>query len=77
MEGWSKAVASALNTPTGIFLVDLWNGVIRPSAASIALFLWVRALNEQGWHMSPWDQELVGAILGFFFAHRFMAARGK
>jgi len=55
---------------TGILLVDLWNGVIRPAAASLALYLWVCALNSQGWKMSDWDRELVGVIIGFYFATR-------
>lgn len=62
---------------TGIFLVDLWNGVIRPLAATIAIVLWVRALNAQGWAMGEWDKELVGVILGFFFASRELTKRGK
>lgn len=75
-EGWAAAVASA-NKPTGILVVDLWNGCIRPLAASIAIFLWVIALNAQGWKMGDWDKELVGVVLGFFFASRVMTAKGK
>lgn len=76
MQGWASAVASA-QKPTGIFLVDLWNGIIRPLAASIALYLWVVALNAQGFKMGEWDRELVGVILGFFFATRMMSKMGK
>lgn len=76
LEGWSGAVREALK-PTGIWLVDLWNGCIRPLAASIALLLWVGALNRQGWAMGPWDQELVGVVLGFFFASRELNKRNK
>lgn len=68
-EAWAGAVQQAAK-PTGIWIVDVWNGVIRPLAASIAVFLWVVALNAQGWKMSDWDRELVGVILGFFFATR-------
>lgn len=75
-EGWAAAVASA-HKPSGIYLVDLWNGIIRPLAASIAIFLWVFALNEAGWKMSDWDKELVGVILGFYFATRVMVHRNK
>jgi hypothetical protein len=57
---------------TGIWLVDLWNGVIRPAAASLALYLWVVALNTRGWTMTDWDRELVGVIIGFYFATRVM-----
>lgn len=76
LQGWAAAVAAA-NKPTGIGWVDAWNGVIRPGAASIALFLWVNALNSQGWSMSEWDRELVGVVLGFFFASRMMSKAGK
>lgn len=76
LDGWSKAVAEATK-PTGIFAVDCWNGVIRPLAASIAIILWVFALNQQGWKMGDWDKELVGVILGFFFASRELMKRGK
>jgi hypothetical protein len=74
MQGWAAAVAAA-GKPTGILVVDLWNGVIRPLCASIAIFLWVCALNAAGWHMTDWDKELVGVILGFFFASRVMTQR--
>lgn len=76
LEGWSGAVREALK-PTGIWLVDLWNGIIRPLAATIALVLWVGALNGQGWMMGEWDKELVGVVLGFFFASRELSKRGK
>ena len=75
-EGWFAAVRQAMQ-PTGIAWVDAWNGVIRPLAASIAILLWVLALNTQGWKMTDWDMELVGVILGFFFASRELMKRGK
>jgi len=73
---WESAVSSAMR-PTGITFVDVWNGVIRPLCATIAVLLWVLALNEQGWKMSEWDKELVGVVLGFFFASREMLKRNK
>ena len=63
--------------PTGIKLVDGWNGIIRPLCATVAVILWVRALNAQGWAMTDWDQQLVGVILGFFFANRVLGQRGN
>jgi hypothetical protein len=75
-EGFYAALREAQKA-TGIFLVDLWNGVIRPLAASIAIALWVLALDSQGWKMGEWDKELVGVILGFFFASRELTKRGK
>ena len=76
LQGWSAAVATA-TARSGIWIVDLWNGIIRPSAASIALYLWVAALYAQSWQMTDWDKELVGVILGFFFASRMMQQRGQ
>lgn len=58
---------------TGIYFADLWNSVIRPAAASISLYLWVVALNAQGWKMTEWDRELVGVIIGFYFASRVLS----
>jgi len=76
LQGWASAVASA-QKPSGIWFVDAWNGIIRPLAASIAIGLWVIALREAGWKMSEWDRELVGVVLGFFFASRVLTKSGK
>lgn len=80
----SELEAAAFNTamgeafkPSGIKLVDVWNGVIRPFAASLALYLWFRKLDGQNFTMTDWDYTLVGTILGFFFASRELAKRGK
>lgn len=62
---------------TGIYLVDLWNGIIRPALATECMLLvslhfyrhhWV--LDEQGW-------ALVGAALGIFVADRTLFKKGK
>ena len=75
-DGFYSAVSQAMK-PSGIFLVDLWNGIIRPLCATIAIMLWVKALGNQGWAMAAWDMEMVAAILGFFFADRSMGKKGK
>jgi hypothetical protein len=75
-EGFYAAVTTAMK-PSGIWLVDLWNGIIRPLCASIAIVLWVFYLQQKGWAMDSWSQEMVAAILGFFFADRSMGKRGK
>lgn len=74
--GWNLAVENAMK-PTGIRWVDAWNGAIRPMCASIAIILWVFALNKNGYIMTDYDRELVSGILGFFFADRALAKRGK
>lgn len=63
--------------PTGIKLVDAWNASIRPAAASIALWLWLRHLWVNNWAMAGRDWELVCGILGWFFADRTLGKRGK
>lgn len=73
---FGEAIIQAFK-PTGITFVDVWNGVVRPAAATIALGLWVGKLVMQNFQMSEWDTELVGAILGFFFADRSLGKRGK
>lgn len=73
-DAWSGLVKESVK-PTGLALVDTWNGVIRPLCATIAVMLWVVALGHQGFAMGEWDRELVGAILGFFFASRVLAKK--
>ncbi len=70
------AVAQAFK-PTGYSVVDIWNGIIRPCAATIALVLWVMKLVANKFVMDDWDRELGGAVLGFFFADRSLGKRGK
>lgn len=71
-----EAVVNATTTATGIWLVDFWNGVIRPALATIAIGLWVGhvlmwwKLDEQSW-------TLVGAVLGIYVADRALFKRGK
>lgn len=62
---------------TGIFLVDLWNNVIRPACATVALVLWIYKLVHVQGVMDAWDLDLIGAIFGFFFADRSLIKRGK
>lgn len=75
-DAFTEAMKDAFKA-TGIVWVDVWNGVIRPAGASIALALWVGKLASQGWKMDGWDMELAGAVLGFFYADRSLGKRGK
>lgn len=63
--------------PTGIKGVDAWNACIRPSAATVALLLWIMELVIAGFALTEWDRELMGSILGFYFADRSLRHRGK
>lgn len=64
------AAMKTINAKSGIKWIDGFNALIRPLCASVALMLWVMALNGQGFTLTEWDRELVGAIIGFWFAHR-------
>lgn len=75
-QGYYDSVREAMK-PTGILVVDTWNGVIRPMCATIAISLWVFALYNKGFNMEDWDKEMVSAVLGFFFADRTLGKRGK
>ena len=75
-DAFTEAMKSAFK-PTGYALVDVWNGVIRPAAATIVLVLWAAKLAGQGFKMDDYDMEISGVVLGFFFADRGLAKRGK
>lgn len=73
---WAQAVAD-VGKPTGIAWVDTWNGVIRPLLATLAITVVVAEIVRNGFVLSEWDRELVGAILGLYVADRTLAKRGK
>ena len=75
-DAFVKAMQDAMK-PTGIAFVDIWNGIIRPQFAQIALCLWFAKVVGQGFVMDAYDQELSCAILGFFCADRALQRRGK
>jgi hypothetical protein len=63
--------------PTGVKWVDGWNGTIRPAAATFSLLLWFGNVAAYGFKVTTWDQDLIAGVLGFFFADRSLARRGK
>lgn len=73
---WGKGVLEG-GKATGIKLVDAWNASIRPAAASLSLFLWGHSVYVASWIMTEQDWQLVCGIIGYFFADRSMAKRGK
>lgn len=75
-EAFVAAMKDAMK-PIGIFFVDAWNGCIRPLAATIALGVWAIALWRSGFLPSDWDKDLIGVVLGFYFASRELTKRGK
>lgn len=75
-EAFANAMKDAFK-PTGIYWVDVWNGIIRPAAATVALVMWVLKLAHQGFVMQDYDLEITGVVLGFFFADRSLGKLGK
>ncbi len=73
---WADAVA-AVGRSTGIKFIDVWNGSIRPALATLAMLVIVFEIVQNGFILSDWDRELVGAILGIYVADRSLARRGK
>lgn len=75
-DAWATAVAD-VGKQTGIRFLDIWNGSIRPALASMAMAIVVFEVLQNGFVLSDWDRELVGAILGIYVADRSLVRRGK
>lgn len=73
---WAQAVADVGKT-TGIKFLDYWNGSVRPLLATLSIGVVVANIIANGFILSDWDRELVGAILGIYVADRSLARRGK
>jgi len=80
----SKLDAAAFNTAveltgksTGIWLVDLWNGVIRPALATMCAALVALHFYRANWVLDENGWALVGAVLGIYVADRTLFKRGK
>ena len=71
-DGFVEAV-KATGLKTGVFLVDLWNGVIRPLLATICIGLWIASLFERGFKLDEWDRALMSLALGVFVGGRIHA----
>jgi hypothetical protein len=75
-DAFAAAMENAFK-PTGNIVVDVWNGVIRPSFGTLCLALWFAKVVAQGFVMEDWDRELLAGIVGFYFADRSLGKRGK
>lgn len=73
---WAQAVAD-VGKSTGIKFLDIWNGSVRPLLATIAIAVVMFEIIKNGFVLSEWDRELVGAILGIYVADRSLGKRGK
>jgi hypothetical protein len=71
------AAVESVGHTTGIGWLDAWNGSIRPALATLAAALIVFEAFRNGFVLSEWDRELVGAILGIYVADRHLSKRGK
>ncbi|HAF43445.1 MAG TPA: hypothetical protein DCK83_00485 [Gallionellaceae bacterium] len=73
---WAQAVAD-VGRSTGIKFLDIWNGSVRPLLATIAIGVVLFEIIRNGFVLSDWNRELVGAILGIYVADRSLGKRGK
>jgi hypothetical protein len=73
---WARTVAD-VGRLTGLKVLDYWNGSVRPLLATLAILVVVAEIIRNGFALSDWDRELVGAILGVYVADRSLARRGK
>jgi hypothetical protein len=74
-QAFTEAMKSA-NVQTGVRWIDGWNGSIRPSAATVAVLLWLLKVIKAGLVLTAWDENLVASVLGYYFADRHIA-KGK
>lgn len=71
-DAFVEAVKAA-GQKTGIVVVDVWNGVIRPLLATMCIALWALKVIKAGLVLDAWDQELMGLALGVFVGGRIHA----
>ncbi len=76
VDAWAEAVKS-IGKQTGILVIDIWNGVIRPLLATMAIVMVIGEVVQNGFTLNEFDRELFGAILGLYVADRALAHRGK
>lgn len=79
-DAWRQAVANS-QKPTGIKVVDVWNGLMRPAFYTLALYIVLLICVKAGWQIAALEAagviDLVFSIVGFLFADRSIRNRGK
>lgn len=75
-DAFTKAVDATMKS-TGIWIVDLWNGIIRPAGATLFLALVTLHFYRRGWVLDEQGWTLAGAFLGIYVADRALFKRGK
>jgi hypothetical protein len=77
---WREAQARAA-APTGITLVDAWNGCIRPAFGTFALYVILLICVHAKWDLVALGAagilDVVFSIIGFYFADRTLRKAGK
>lgn len=62
---------------TGVWLIDAWNGAIRPALATLCMVLVALYFHRQGWALDENGWALCGSVLGVYVADRQLFKRGK
>lgn len=75
-DAWLTAVKGT-TTITGVWLIDLWNGVIRPLVATWSIIMITLHFAQSGWLLDDNGWGLCGAALGIYLADRALFKRGK
>lgn len=75
-DAWASVVRGTTQQ-SGIWLVDLWNGIIRPFGATLCLALVVLHFYRADWVLDEQGWALIGAFLGVYVADRALFKRGK
>ena len=75
-EAFAQAVAD-VGKPTGIRLLDVWNGSIRPMLATIAAYMLIQETIMNNFSPTAHVLYICDAILGIYVADRSLAKRGK
>lgn len=74
-DGWAEAVKGTTRA-TGVWLVDLWNGVIRPAVATWSIVM-ISGNYLEWWSLDDNGWAICGAALGIYLADRSLFKRGK
>ena len=75
-DAWLDAVQGTSKT-VGIWLIDAWNGIIRPLSATWAIAMITISTYRMDWVMDLDAKAVCGAALGIYLADRTLFKRGK
>lgn len=75
-EAFSK-MSEGTTRSVGIWLVDMWNGLIRPVGATMFLSMIALHYYKAGWVLDETGWAIAGAFLGIYVADRSLLKRNK